>query len=139
MRTASHFFNKSQEPTNENMIKSETINLVIPDFLREVPPKAEKKCNKKAILGQKKAVPKRKLQVSNYGECVICLKDQMPILIVDCGHSGICYDCGLKLIQAQLLCPFCNGKVTKIDKISFPLQSLSTNKTDSCQQNETIS
>jgi hypothetical protein len=30
-------------------------------------------------------------------ECLICLENKADAVILNCGHGGICFDCGTKL------------------------------------------
>lgn len=60
------------------------------------------------------------------GECLVCLSKQSNATIADCGHK-ICYECAVKLMEAQLLCPFCSGKVTSINKIEQNIKDIVLN------------
>ena len=56
-------------------------------------------------------------------ECSICFAQRSNAIISECGHGGICYDCGLKMLKLQPVCPFCRRKavaVYKIEKTARP-------------------
>ena len=50
-------------------------------------------------------------------ECNICFSQKANAIISECGHGGICYECGFKLLKSSHLCPFCRQKVVAVYKV----------------------
>lgn len=53
-------------------------------------------------------------------ECHICMTNAVDIVLMPCGHSGLCEHCARKIISedGSMPCPYCRQSVTKIAKIS---------------------
>jgi hypothetical protein len=53
-------------------------------------------------------------------ECHICMTNAVDIVLMPCGHSGLCECCARKIISedGSMPCPYCRQSVTKIAKIS---------------------
>jgi len=42
---------------------------------------------------------KKKKEESTLECCVICLENDSNAVILNCGHGGLCHDCGKRLLQ----------------------------------------
>lgn len=46
--------------------------------------------------------------------CIVCMKNKIDIVIVDCGHICICKSCGrIIMIEGHKTCPMCMTKIIK--------------------------
>jgi len=54
------------------------------------------------------------------GECKICFDDQSCIVLVPCGHSGICEGCAKDLVTLTKECYICRNEIELIAKIRKP-------------------
>lgn len=50
-------------------------------------------------------------------ECLICLDLLCNVIIIPCGHGGICKRCAKKLAKTKKPCHICRGKIEKIMKV----------------------
>lgn len=50
-------------------------------------------------------------------ECLICCNNSSDGVIMPCGHSGICYNCGLKLLEDGKNCHICRKKIESLLKV----------------------
>lgn len=52
-------------------------------------------------------------------ECKICMESDADVMLIPCGHSGMCEQCVSKLSAAKkaVSCPFCRAPVQKVAKI----------------------
>ncbi len=50
-------------------------------------------------------------------ECTICCMHRANAVIYDCGHGGVCYSCGVKILEAQHTCPFCRCRVKAVYRV----------------------
>jgi hypothetical protein len=50
-------------------------------------------------------------------ECLICCSNSTDGVIMPCGHSGICYNCGLKLFEDGKDCHICRKKIKSLLKV----------------------
>jgi hypothetical protein len=57
------------------------------------------------------------------GECKICFDDQSCIVLVPCGHSGICEGCAKDLVTLTKECYICRNEIELIAKIKRPVTS----------------
>lgn len=39
--------------------------------------------------------------------CMLCLERKSDAVIMDCGHSKICFFCAFKMYRTQYLCHLC--------------------------------
>jgi hypothetical protein len=49
--------------------------------------------------------------------CFLCLERKSDAVIMDCGHSKICFFCAFKMYRTQNLCHLCRQPITKVIKI----------------------
>ena len=40
-------------------------------------------------------------------ECLICFSNAPNAVMLSCGHGGLCYDCGICILQDSKVCHFC--------------------------------
>ncbi len=66
---------------------------------------------------EEKHTPLHRAMPSVVVECTICFAQKANAIIIECGHGGICYDCAIKLLQAQHVCPFCRKKALAVYRI----------------------
>jgi hypothetical protein len=54
-------------------------------------------------------------------ECFICADRKANAVIMDCGHGGICYQCGLKLArrEGEKQCPVCRSTIKQVLKLGW--------------------
>jgi len=50
-------------------------------------------------------------------ECTICFDKKSDAIILECGHGGICFDCGKQILKRKHICPFCRNPAVAIYKI----------------------
>lgn len=53
---------------------------------------------------------KTRKQDANLPKCVVCLDNPIEILILECGHACLCYNCSE---QVQDLCPYCRKPIKR--------------------------
>ena len=58
----------------------------------------------------------RKSEVSN---CTLCFDGAPDAVLLECGHSGICFVCGKKLYMGGEKCPLCREPIALIVKIDI--------------------
>jgi len=51
--------------------------------------------------------------------CYLCCINPPNAVLMTCGHGGICYDCGLKLVSKKNECMQCRRPVTEIYKVDL--------------------
>lgn len=51
--------------------------------------------------------------------CLICLKNECNAVIMNCGHSGICFKCAQILLDDKGICHICRGKIFQVLKIKL--------------------
>jgi len=49
--------------------------------------------------------------------CLICFAKYPDAVLMNCGHGGICYDCGAEMIQTKKECHMCRKEVALLLKI----------------------
>lgn len=49
--------------------------------------------------------------------CVLCFDSFPDAVLMECGHSAICFRCGLKLLKLKGKCPLCREGVTLILRV----------------------
>ena len=60
----------------------------------------------------------------SFGECMLCLTDVSNCVLMDCGHSNICFNCTMRLavknraLGKPPLCHLCRNEITYALKIS---------------------
>ncbi|OMJ86886.1 hypothetical protein SteCoe_11523 [Stentor coeruleus] len=75
------------------------------------------------ITKQKQGKPQEEDQAKNSSsssikDCIICYGNDCDGMITPCGHSGICYDCAVKLLKEEKDCHICRMKIKSVLKIS---------------------
>ncbi len=50
-------------------------------------------------------------------ECTICYAQKSNAIILECGHGGLCYDCGVRLLKLNHVCPFCRQPAVAVYKV----------------------
>jgi hypothetical protein len=75
------------------------------------------------IAKQKQTRPQEEDQAKNSSsnsikDCIICYGNDCDGMITPCGHSGICYDCAIKLLKEEKDCHICRMKIKSVLKIS---------------------
>eukprot|EP00096_Caligus_rogercresseyi_P012396 TRINITY_DN5177_c0_g1_i1.p1 TRINITY_DN5177_c0_g1~~TRINITY_DN5177_c0_g1_i1.p1 ORF type:complete len:371 (-),score=79.62 TRINITY_DN5177_c0_g1_i1:140-1252(-) len=55
--------------------------------------------------------------ISIESACVICCSQRREVIILNCGHISLCYDCGEEIQRRNLPCPICRSKITRITPI----------------------
>mmetsp|Transcript_24207 Transcript_24207/g.31521 ORF Transcript_24207/g.31521 Transcript_24207/m.31521 type:complete len:164 (+) Transcript_24207:366-857(+) len=63
--------------------------------------------------------------------CYICTSSQANGVLMECGHGGLCYACGLELARKGQTCPLCRTTIAEVIQIesmslSFGIASSST-------------
>ncbi|OMJ78383.1 hypothetical protein SteCoe_21815 [Stentor coeruleus] len=72
----------------------------------------------KTVKKRPQKVPQKEAENNNsVKECLICCADESDGVIMPCGHSGICYNCGLKLLEDGKDCHICRKKIESILKV----------------------
>ena len=89
---------------NEENLKTESVN-----FQEIAKPKF---CKRKKSLDSK----------SEIINCVLCFDCFPDTVLMECGHGGICFRCGVKLLKLKGKCPLCRENVTLILKIDVMSQ-----------------
>ena len=51
--------------------------------------------------------------------CYVCVQRPPTAIIMDCGHSGICYECAIEGWRKDEKCMMCRQRVTNILKVKF--------------------
>uniref|UniRef100_A0A0K2T8D0 RING-type E3 ubiquitin transferase n=1 Tax=Lepeophtheirus salmonis TaxID=72036 RepID=A0A0K2T8D0_LEPSM len=46
--------------------------------------------------------------------CVICCTQRREVIILNCGHVSLCFDCGEEIQRRNLPCPICRSKISRI-------------------------
>jgi Zinc finger, C3HC4 type (RING finger) len=49
--------------------------------------------------------------------CMLCLERKSDAVIMDCGHSKICFFCAFKMYRTQNLCHLCRQDISKVIKV----------------------
>ena len=63
-----------------------------------------------AVVARKAAELKEKMEDEAYVEkasCCICFSGLANCVIMNCGHGGICFDCGKSILQSTQACHLC--------------------------------
>ena len=47
-------------------------------------------------------------------ECAICFEVTADAVVRPCGHGGLCYECGKKLLKTKSRCPLCRASIREI-------------------------
>lgn len=68
------------------------------------------------------ALQRQKTNQSGGSECKICFDDQSCIVLIPCGHSGICEGCAKDLVTLTKECYICRNEIELIAKIKKPSQ-----------------
>lgn len=55
------------------------------------------------------STPKAKsdLNADENRDCIICLESNADVVVLDCGHGGLCYDCAFKHWDRSQRCHIC--------------------------------
>ena len=67
-------------------------------------------------------------------ECKICFDDESSIVLIPCGHSGICEGCAKDLVTLTKECYICRSEIELIAKINKKSKTKSTPKEDQTQR-----
>ena len=51
--------------------------------------------------------------------CALCFDQSPNAVLMECGHGGICYRCGIRLVKLKEKCPLCRESVDLILKIDI--------------------
>ena len=51
--------------------------------------------------------------------CALCFDLPSDAVVMECGHGGICFRCGIKLMKMKENCPLCRNSVSLILKIDM--------------------
>eukprot|EP01017_Pseudomicrothorax_dubius_P045563 TRINITY_DN7894_c0_g1_i4.p1 TRINITY_DN7894_c0_g1~~TRINITY_DN7894_c0_g1_i4.p1 ORF type:complete len:572 (+),score=96.38 TRINITY_DN7894_c0_g1_i4:122-1837(+) len=62
------------------------------------------------------ALNQEKCEKSN-ANCLICFDQLSNAVFMDCGHGGICYDCGLEIWKKSDECYLCREKIKQLVKV----------------------
>nr|ACO14654.1 RING finger protein C1orf166 [Caligus clemensi] len=46
--------------------------------------------------------------------CVICYTQRREVIILNCGHVSLCFDCGEEIKRLKLPCPICRSPISRI-------------------------
>ncbi|XP_037513098.1 protein neuralized isoform X2 [Rhipicephalus sanguineus] len=60
--------------------------------------------------------PKKPVEESD-DDCRICFEKSIDSVLVKCGHSLTCHDCGLKLLREAPQCPVCRQHIQEVIRI----------------------
>lgn len=52
-------------------------------------------------------------------ECCICMDSKPDAVIMECGHGGICYECGKHIIANEGVCHLCRNDIQYILKMDL--------------------
>ena len=54
-------------------------------------------------------------------ECVVCMSGVADGVLMPCGHSGICYDCAIQMLQKEesQVCHLCRENIEQILKVDM--------------------
>eukprot|EP00826_Nyctotherus_ovalis_P004776 TRINITY_DN11054_c0_g4_i1.p1 TRINITY_DN11054_c0_g4~~TRINITY_DN11054_c0_g4_i1.p1 ORF type:complete len:259 (-),score=67.61 TRINITY_DN11054_c0_g4_i1:66-842(-) len=87
------------EVQNEENIETEPVNAL--EFIRP------------AFHTRKKSLDSK----AESAACVLCFDSFPDAVLMECGHSAICFRCGLKLLKLKGKCPLCREGVTLILRV----------------------
>lgn len=59
------------------------------------------------------------LQIKDGEICFICCTNVIDSVIMDCGHSGACYTCTLKMWENEETCYICRGKIKEVLQVEI--------------------
>ena len=48
------------------------------------------------------------------GLCSICIAEARNATLLPCGHGGICFDCGKRLVAMRSRCPLCRASIDEV-------------------------
>ena len=51
--------------------------------------------------------------------CTLCCSSPLNGVIMECGHSGICFNCATKLLRHKKKCPLCRNSIEFVLKIDI--------------------
>ena len=71
---------------------------------------------KAAVMSQ---VDPGSIKSGNFVECYICADREANAVLMNCGHGGMCYECGLILArrEGEKICPVCRSSIEQVLKI----------------------
>lgn len=49
-------------------------------------------------------------------DCTICFNNKQNAIVIECGHSGLCFECGIELLKETNMCPYCRNEVKAVCK-----------------------
>ena len=54
-----------------------------------------------------------------YKECVICLEEVSDAVVMNCGHGGLCFECGTKICEsrAERRCHLCRKVIINVNEV----------------------
>ena len=52
-------------------------------------------------------------------QCYICMEHVATAMLVDCGHAGLCMDCGKRLLASSKTCPLCRCRITRVMQVDI--------------------
>jgi hypothetical protein len=108
--------------------KSVKLERVTSTFFKIGPMRSKSGTNLSTPVKSSEAVAElsRQPTADDVGDCKICFDDQSCIVLVPCGHSGICEGCAKDLVTFTKECYICRNEIELIAKIKRPVTSPST-------------
>ena len=52
-------------------------------------------------------------------QCYVCMERVATAMLVDCGHAGLCMECGKKLLATHRGCPLCRAPITRVMQVDI--------------------
>ena len=52
-------------------------------------------------------------------QCYVCVERPATAMLVDCGHAGLCMDCGKRLLASSKTCPLCRCRITRVMQVDI--------------------
>jgi hypothetical protein len=52
-------------------------------------------------------------------QCYVCMARVATAMLVDCGHAGLCMECGRKLLAIGRGCPLCRAPITRVMQVDI--------------------
>ena len=64
-------------------------------------------------------VERREPQALQGIQCYICMERVATAMLVDCGHAGLCMECGKRLLATHRGCPLCRAPITRVMQVDI--------------------
>lgn len=109
--------NATEEDSEGDLESLDTIKRLQQNLKQPLPPATKDPTTTKGGTATKGAPTEENEMAGVKNLCMLCLERKSDAVIMDCGHSKICFFCAFKMYRTQHLCHLCRQEITKVIKI----------------------